>query len=173
MKKITFIVCASLMLFSCGKKSTKDKLIGKWRGVLQENPEMEMMHKQGLAFLDTVGKNTTPEQNKELYGTDDITAFKEREMRAMDSFIKSQDAYTKATVIEFRKDGIAVFNFNGDVDSANWYMDDEGALIFDEMKLKGSGEKLTMQIDHISDTALKLKFNEQDFMGAVTFHPEK
>lgn len=174
MKKIVFIISASLLLFSCGKeKTTKEKLIGKWRGVSQENPQLEMMYKQGLVTLDTAGEHTTPEQNKELYGTTDIAAFKAEQRRMMDSFMRSQEAYTKSTTINLRADGIVNFNFNGDVDSANWELTEENELIFDEMKLKGAGEKLTMLIEYVTDTGLKLKFNEEGFVGSVSFHPEK
>lgn len=174
MKKTVFIIAASLILFSCGKeKTTKEKLTGKWRGVSQENPQLETMYKQGLLTLDTVGEHTTPEQNKELYGTTDIAAFKVEQRKVMDSFMRSQETYTKSTTIELRKDGIVYFNFNGAADSANWEINEDGELIFDEMKLKGAGEKLTMLVEYVSDTGLKLKFNEEGFVGSVTFHPEK
>lgn len=174
MKKTVLVISASLMLFACGKeKSTKEKITGKWRGVSQENPQLEMMYKQGLVTLDTVGNSTTPEQNMKLYGTTDIAAFKVEQKRVMDSFMRSQESYTRSTTIDLRKNGIVYFNFNGDVDSANWDINEEGELIFDEMKLKGAGEKLTMLIEYVSDTGMKLKFNEQDFVGSVTFHPEK
>lgn len=174
MKKIVLIISASIMLFSCGKeKSTKEKITGKWRGVSQENPQLDMMYKQGLVTLDTVGNSTTPEQNMELYGTTDIAAFKVEQKRVMDSFMRSQESYTKSTTIDLRNNGIVYFNFSGDIDSANWEINEKGELIFDEMKLKGSGEKLTMLVEYVSDTGMKLKFNEQDFVGSVTFHPEK
>ena len=64
-------------------------------------------------------------------------------------------------------------NFSGQVDSTKWYFDDEGALILDEMKMKGAGSKLKMDVIQLEDNILKLRFTEDGLTSTVTFEPQK
>jgi hypothetical protein len=173
MKRILFTLLASLALFACAKKENKDKIVGKWRGGYQENPMMDSLIRQQLEFIDTVGRNTTPEQNMAEYGTSNMDSFKALMKEEITMYKAQQEEFMKQTIFEFRKDKVALFNFSGQIDSANWYFNEEGDLILDEMKLKGSGDKLTMTVIYLTDTAMKLKFNENDFNGSVVFYPEK
>lgn len=174
MKKTAIIALACLSFAACSEKSNKDKIVGKWHGAYQENPQMDQMIEEQLKALDTVGQNTTPAQNLELYGTSNMDSFKAMQRQQVESFKAEQQQYLEKTIFDFRKDGTVVFNFGDNLDSATWTIDDKGTLTLDEKKGKGeAGEKVSMHIEYLTDTAMKLKFNENSFTGSVVFHPEK
>ncbi len=89
-----------------------------------------------------------------------------------DSAVTMQLEAVTNTVFDFRADSIAILSFAGSVDSGKWYFEKEGILVLEEMSGDNAGEKVTMEIVSISDTALKLKFEENDAISTVTFHPE-
>ena len=170
MKKIIFILLAGTLLASCSnkKESTSEAIVGKWRGFSQDNPELEMMIKGQEIFLDTVGNSTTPEQNKEIYGTDDMAAFKADQRARLEKFKTEQLNATKNTIITLKEDGTAELNFDGTPQPAKWRL----ALVLDA-QVGDSSERVVMDIDYANDTAMKLRFNEREFSGSVIFHPEK
>lgn len=171
MKKILFILLAGALLSSCAekKKGISEAVIGKWRGFSQDNPELEMMIKGQEMFLDTVGNSTTPEQNREIYGTDDMAAFKADQRARLEKFKEAQYAATTNTIITLKEDGTAILDFDGSPQTAKWRL----ALVLDAQVAGDSIERVVMDIDYANDTAMKLRFNEQEFSGSVIFHPEK
>ena len=164
------LVC--LTLPSC-KESGGRKLIGEWQEVAVINPQLEEAIQEQQVFSDTVGSNTTAEQNKALYGTDNIDNMRASLKINLDSFRQAQYEAVKATRFDFREGGLLYIHSMDGVDSSDWYLDEDGALILDEAKLKGSGNKIRMEIAELSDTLLKLKFTEQYLTSTAVFKPVK
>lgn len=165
-------VLSCIFLASC-KEKTEDKLIGKWQEVAVINPQLEAtMHDQKV-FADTVGSTTDSLQNISLYGTTNIDTFRAMLLANLDSFRKAQFLAVQATSFDFRKDGLIYINSDDGPDSSSWYLDEDGALILDEAKLKGTGGKIRMEILHVSDTMLKLQFNEKYLTSTAVFKPVK
>ena len=159
--------------FSSCKESADRKLVGEWQEVAVLNPQLdEAVHKQQV-FADTVGSSTTAEQNKALYGTDNIDTMRAELNTNLDSFRKAQFFAIKATRFDFREGGLLYIHSMDGVDSSNWYLDDDGALILDEAKLKGTGNKIRMEVAELSDTLLKLQFTEQYLTSTAVFKPVK
>ena len=75
------------------------------------------------------------------------------------------------TVFKFRKDSVAILMFNDNMDSARWYMDGS-KLVLDDLNKETQGQKLNMEIISLTDTVLKLRFEENGASSTVTFHPE-
>ena len=159
-------------LQSC-KESREDQLVGEWQEVAVVNPQLEEAIIEQQVFSDTVGRTTTPEQNLALYGTADIEAMRAGLKVNLDSFRKSQFEAVQATRFDFKKGGLLYIHSMDGVDSSNWYLDDDGALIMDEAKLKGAGNKIRMEISELSDTLLKLQFTEQYLTSTAVFKPVK
>lgn len=172
MKKLfSFIIIATLFA-SC--KPDKEALLTKtWQAIDLENPQLEADIKDREAFLDTVGQHTTPEENFRLYGISNIDSIRTVIHAQLDESKMMQQYALENTNFEFRKDKVAVLNFGSSPDSANWYIDDDGALILDDMKLKGAGDKTKMEIIELSDTLLKLRYTEDSITSTATFRPAK
>lgn len=170
MKRILLAVPLLLFIASCEKKK-EDKIAKKWQAVDLESPQMDQMIADQKHFLDTFGKNTTPQQNDSMYGTRNIDSMRASLSQQLDDFIGMQEHSVKNTWFQFRKDGIALMNFSGQTDSTKWYFDENGTLILDEQKLKGSGNKIKMDVVKLEDTVLKLRFTEDQMTSTVTFRP--
>jgi hypothetical protein len=169
---VLFSLLSCLLLFSC-KDKREEQLIGLWQEVDIINPELDAaIHKQHV-FADTVGTATDSVQNQMLYGTNDIEAMRTELMANLDSFRKAQYYAIKATRFDFRRDSLMYIHSNDGVDSSKWYLDDDGALILDEARLKGAGNRIRMEILHLSDTLLKLQFTEQFLTSTAVFRPVK
>lgn len=173
MKKIIVLLLSSTVFFAACKRSDKEMIAKKWRAVKLESPDMDKkIHEQEM-FLDTFGKNADEKTNEAIYGVKNIDSVRESLKAQLKDFKDMQEHSTKNTWFDFHPDGVVVMNFSGQLDSTNWYFDDEHALILDEMKLKGSGNKIKMVVKQLTDTSLKLEFNEEGMTSTVTFHPEK
>lgn len=173
MKKTITILLLATCFFSC-KRKKEDIIINKWQAVALQNPAMDTIIMQQQSFIDTVGKSTDAAGNVEMYGTNNMDSFRKELQTQLDSFKIMQDAAIQSTEFNFMKGGKAIVNLGGgNIDSCKWYFDDDGALILDEMKLKGAGDKIKMEVIQISDTMLKLGLNEQGSKSTVTFKPAK
>lgn len=172
MKRLLLIAPLVLFMVSC-KETKEDKIAKKWQAITLENPMMDQMVKKQEVFLDSFGKNTSPQQNDSLYGTRNVDSMRESLKNQLSDFRAMQEHAVKNTWFDFRKDGTALMNFSGQPDSTKWYFDDEGALILDEMKMKGTGSKLKMDVIQLEDTLLKLRFTEDGMTSTVTFLPQK
>jgi hypothetical protein len=60
-------------------------------------------------------------------------------------------------------------NFGEEQDTINWYLDDEGVLVFDEMKKKGGGSKINMEIVKLEKDSLHLRFSENGYSSTAIF----
>ena len=160
------------LLFSCtGKK--RHRLVGAWQEVKIINPDLDAAMESQKLFGDTVGHSTTPEQNLALYGTSNIDSFRKAVNANLDSFRKAQSTAVNATKFDFLENGIIYIHSDEGVDSSNWYIDDDGALILDEAKLKGVGNRIRMEIVELSDTLLKLQYTEKFLSSTAVFKPIK
>lgn len=159
------------LLFSC--KAKKEELLpGKWKATAIENPEMERIVREQQEFIDTVGRQSGPEVAV-AYGFSNVEELKKALVADLEQFKAAKQEELNKTWFEFRKDGVAMIDFGSGTDSANWYFDEDGALILDEMKLKGSGSKLVMQVDTLTSERLQLGYDEDGVRSTVKFEKEK
>ncbi|MBL7719409.1 MAG: hypothetical protein JNL72_11275 [Flavipsychrobacter sp.] len=172
MKKLTVLLLAAATLAACTEKR-EQLLTGNWHAVNQKIPTLDSMLKIRDQFLDTVGQNTTPEQELELYGSSNIDSLIREENVAMDLLMKQQKEYLEATRLEFRNDGVVVFNLMGRVDSASWSLVEGNELLFDEIKLKGAGDKTTLQVEALTADSMALSFSLDDFTSTISFRKDK
>lgn len=171
MKRIV-IALVPVLLFSC-QPSKKDMLVRNWHAVNLYNPQLDDMLQKQQLFIDTVGKSTSPAANDSIYGFHNMDSIKVVLQKQLDSFKLMQQQTLENTYFNFKRNGQAILTFGGYTDTTKWYFDDEGALMLDELKEKGAGTSFKMIVQHLSDTALKLKFIEKDVSSIVTFHPVK
>lgn len=172
MKKIVLLCfAATVALGSCKTNDKKSLITGKWQAVSLENTGLAEMMKQQGDFLDTFGKNNTPEQNMAIYGFTNIDSAREILKQEMVEYMAMQDHAVKNTWFDFKKDGTVVMNFSGQVDSTKWRIGDDGKLVLDETSAAANGEKITMEILYLTDTLMKLQMNEQGMNSTVIFKP--
>lgn len=173
MKKLMVPVCAGLLLLGACKENKEDMLLGKWQAVKLDNAELDQQLAESRQVMDTIGAHTTPEENLKLYGQSNADSLKAMISAQIDETKMMQQYFLDHTNFEFRKDKVAILVFGGEPDSANWYLDDEGALILDDMKLKGSGDKTRMEIVSVTDTSLQLRYTENGIESVASFHAVK
>ena len=160
-----------LALSSCSTQNKKNMITGKWQAISLDNPHLAQLMADQKNFLDTFGKNNTPEQNIEIYGFSNIDSAREANMLEMEDYMASQDSAVKNTWFDFREDGIVLMNFSGEMDSTKWHIDKQGALILDESTMGSTTGEIKMEILSLSDTMLKLQLNDQGMSSTVIFKP--
>lgn len=171
MKKLTLFAILAITFAGC--KPKKEKLIiNTWQAVELENPQMDQMITEQRHFIDTFGKNSD-EINLKLYGVTNIDSYRQALTVQLAEFKKMQDESVKNTWFNFRKDGIAIMNFSGQLDSTNWYFEEDTVLLLDEMKLKGTGNKIRMGVLKLNEKEMKLRFSEEGLVSTVTFKPKE
>ncbi|PZF71005.1 hypothetical protein DN068_20085 [Taibaiella soli] len=161
-----------MVFASCGDQK-RDLITRKWQAISLENETLDKDMAEKQQFMDTVGQHTTPEMNMALYGVPNTDTIKTILRAQMDEAKMVQQYTLEHTIFEFRPDKVAVLSFGSNPDSANWYFDDEGALILDDMAMKGAGDKTKMDIVTLNDTLLKLKYTEDGITSTATFKPMK
>lgn len=172
MKKTLLSGCLIvLMMTACGTQDKKTMLTGKWQAIGLENPQLDSLMAEQNRFLDTFGSNTTPEENLIIYGFTNLDSIREVSKKEMAEYLAMQDHAVKNTWFEFRKDGVAIMNFSGQIDSTQWQIDDEGKLVLDELAGGDETEKISMDILSLSDTTLKLQMTERGMSSIVIFKP--
>lgn len=172
MKKASLLLALPLMLVAC-KQKKEDIIAKKWMGISAENPQMDSMIREQQVFLDTFGKNADAATNLAVYGITNIDSARESLRSQIKDYKAMQEHAIKNTWFDFRKDGIVLMNFSGQVDSTKWYFNEDGELVLDEQKLKGAGSVVKMEVIELTNTSLKLKFNENGMASTVLFHPDK
>lgn len=175
MSKHIIVAAAALLLLATGcTQNNEKKIVGRWQQTSIHNPVMEEIVAEQQAFIDTLGKSTTPAQNDSLYGVQNIDSLREALRQEIKAFKEDQERAIQQTWFEFRKDGILLLKTEDMLDSAGWYLEDDGhTLVLDEMKLKGSGTQVRMEIVTLTDDALKLRFSQGQDTSTVTFKPAK
>ena len=166
------LIPLSLMALSCSK-TREEELIGLWQETAVINPQLDQTIRDQAAFSDSVGRSTDADANLALYGTSDIDSFRIELKNNLDAYRKAQSEAVNATKFDFRKGGIMYIHSGDGLDSSNWYLDEDGALVLDEAKLKGTGSKISMQILDLSDTSLKLQYTEKFLSSTAVFKPVK
>jgi hypothetical protein len=163
-----YISFIAIVAFASCKPEKKDMIIGLWQEIGVANPQMDNAVEEQRLFLDTLGKHTDSVANVALYGTNNIDSFKKGMRTNLDSFKKAQGKAISETWFDFHKNGIVYLHSQEGLDSANWYIEEENALMLDEEKLKGVGSKIRMEIAALDDTALQLHYTEQ-YLNSTAF----
>lgn len=172
MKKASWLLALPLLLVAC-KEKKEDIIAKKWAAASVENPQMDSMIREQQMFLDTFGKNSDAATNLAVYGITNIDSARESLRAQINDYKAMQEHGLTNTWFDFRKDGIVIMNFSGQVDSTKWYFNEDGELVLDEQKMKGAGSIVKMDVIQLTDTSLKLKFNENGMASTVLFHPDK
>ena len=172
MKKIQFAGVVLMLAFSaCAPNDKKTMITGKWQAVSLENPQLITLMTEQTSFLDTFGKNTTTEQNMEIYGFTNIDSARDVLKKEMVDYMDMQEHAVKNTWFDFREDGIVVMNFSGQVDSTKWHINDKGMLVLEETATEGKPETINMEIISLTDSMLKLQMNDKGMSSTVIFEP--
>lgn len=159
-----------ISLFSSCKPAKEKMLLGKWVAIKMESPQLDKEVKDTQVFIDTVGTSTSPDQNFELYGVRNMDSLRDFMKVQMETTLNDQKRMIDNTWLEFMKKDIVATNFGApQPDTINWYLDEEGSLILDEMKMKGTGDKITMEIAKLVTDTLQLRFNENGYSSTATF----
>jgi len=167
---LSVIVFIGLFSVSSCKPSKEKMILGKWQAINMESPKLDQQIADTKNYIDTIGKSTTPAQNLELYGVSNMDSMRLLMQQQLDMTLAEQKRMIDETWIEFMKKGIVATNFGApQPDTINWYFDDDGALMLDEMKMKGTGSKIKMDIIKLEKDTLKLSFSENGFESTATF----
>lgn len=167
-KKHLLLLIAPMLLFSC-KPSKKELITRKWQAVGVQSGMLDNEIKEERHFIDTIGTTTSPAQNLELYGVSNMDSMRKLMHKSLDSTIASQEETIKNTWLLFDKNGTVVTHFGAEPDTVAWYFDDDGALMLDEMKHKGAGSKIKMNVLKLTDKELQLQFEENGFSSTASF----
>lgn len=172
MKK-TSILFIALLVFAACKPSKQKMLMGKWQAVSMSSPQLEQEIADTKAFMDTVGKSTTPDENELLYGVRNMDSMRIFMKEQLNETLLHQEQLIQNTSLDFYSKTEVASNFGSGQDTIGWYIDDDGALILDEMKKKGAGSKITMEIAQLDQDSLQLRFNENGYSSTATFIRKK
>lgn len=171
MKKLSLIFALTVTIVACNTQDKKKMLIGKWQAVQLDNPQVIKMMNEQDAFLDTFGKNTSDEQNLEIYGFTNIDSARDVLINEKTEYMAMQDHAVKNTRFEFREDGWVIMDFSGQVDSTEWDINDEGKLTLQKPDNQQDGEDISLEILEVTDTLLRLQMSEQGMSSTVIFKP--
>ena len=171
MTRLLLLVVITSFFISC-KPSNEELISRKWVAVAIDNPELTPERiAETRYFFDTVGKSTSPEVNEQLYGVRNMDSLREILKYQLEGELATQEAIVQHTWMDFHKDGRVAANFGTEkADTVNWYFE-EGNLFLDEMKYKGSGSKIKMEVLKLDKETLQIRFNENGFTSTATFKP--
>ncbi len=169
---VTSLLLVSLFICSC-KHSKQEMILGEWRGVNFENPEMDSFFNKSQQYIDTIGKNGNPATNLELYGATNMDSIRNILQQEHDSTKMLQLNAVKNTVFTFMKDSIVVISFDGRMDTSKWRFENEHSLVMEELTGNSKGSKTTMDIVSLTDKELTLKFIQENTYSTVTFNKGK
>ncbi len=160
-----------VLLSACTTQDKKTMLTGKWQAISLENTQLDSLMAEQTRFLDTFGNKTTDEQNMAMYGFTNIDSARQVLKNEMTEYMAMQDHAVKNTWFDFRKDGMVIMNFSGQMDSTKWQINDEGKLVLEEPARQDELGKISMDILSLTDTMLKLQMTEQGMSSTVVFKP--
>lgn len=170
MNRIVVVFSLLVLFAACNTKDKKAQIVGKWQAVDMDNPQLMLMMDEQRAFLDTFGINNTEQQNIDVYGFSNIDSARKVLQEEMDEYMKMQDHAIQNTHFEFRKDGMLIMDFSGQVDSTQWDLDEQNMIVL--KVLEGEEEPVNLEVLSVSDTLLKLALKEQGMSSVVIFKPE-
>lgn len=172
MARYGFIILVLFVIASCNVQNKKNELTGKWQAVKLDNPQLDELAAMQMKFLDTFGTHTTPEENMKLYNFTNIDSARASLKKKMDEYFIEQEEVVRNTTFEFNDDGVAYLNFNGDVDTSSWRIDNAGKLVLENMK-KQNTDRVELEIVSLSDTLLKVLLLGKDkgVNSTVIFKP--
>lgn len=168
MQRLSIVLLAAVAFTAC-KPSKQKMLMGKWQAVSMSSPQLDREITDTKNFIDTVGKTTTPDENEILYGVRDMDSLRIFMKEKLAETLAEQEHMIKNTSLDFYGKDEVASNFGSGQDTIGWYIDEDGALILDEMKTKGSGSKITMEIAKLEKDTLQLRFNENGYSSTATF----
>ena len=161
-----------VILASC-KAKREDVIARKWQETRFSNPQMAQLMQEQRFFMDTMGHGTNTADNLRMYGAANVDSMKGALQRNMDSFDHMMQVAVDSTWYDFNGNGTVYMHSDDGLDSASWYFDEEGGLVLDEMKLKGTGSRLRMEVLALNDTALRLRYSENRSASEAIFAPAK
>ncbi len=173
MKKTIVAILSVIFLLTACKPGKEKMLTGKWQAVALDNPEVTQQLEESQRVMDTIGSHTTPEMNEKLYGKRNADTLRAMIRAQIDEARMMQQYFLDHTIFEFRKDKVAVLVFGGEPDSASWYFDEDGTLVLDDMKLKGTGDKTKMEVVSLTDSSLQLRYTENGSTSVASFRAVK
>jgi hypothetical protein len=162
-----------IMLWACtsGKNDKRKLLTGVWHANKLENKDMDSFFLNTQTYIDTIGKNSTDEVNKRVYGVTNMDSMRKILQSQYDSAKNMQMDAVKNTIFDFRADSTALLTFNGSIDSSTWTITPAGELVITELHpIEGESEHVTMEILGLTDKELKLRFAENGAYSTVTFN---
>ncbi len=171
--KYLIILAGLATTFAACKQSKEELIARRWQAVALESPMMDEQIRMQREFLDTVGTSTDAATNEVLYGVRNMDSMRQWMKTQFDSIILEQKSAIANTWLNFSKEGTVVSSFGSAPDTVSWYFDDEGALILDELKHKGAGSKVKMEVVKLDEDSLKLRFNENGFSSTAILIPAK
>lgn len=172
MKQLLVLITLSFLIPSC-TPSKEDLIARKWKALSVKSGMLDNQIKEERNFIDTIGTTTSAEQNFILYGVHNMDSVRQLLRKNLDSTLAAQEATIKDTWLIFDKNGTVVTHFGTEPDTVAWYFDDEGALMLDEMKHKGTGSKIKMNVLKLTENELELQFEENGFSSTASFEPMK
>lgn len=160
MKQLAIILFAAVTFSACNnpvEDKTTQLLTKKWKATYSSEIDS---NEHLISFLDTVGNNTTPDQNEQIYGIRDMDSFKKVNLSIIQDRLAMQRHSLDNTWMEFYNDGKVVRNFSGLIDTTIWSVDTSGKLTFGD-PAKG-GEIYNMDIIQLKDSVLELNMVQQN-----------
>lgn len=170
MRYIIITLFTVVLLVSCSSQGNRPKIIGTWQAVSLENPVLDERMRQHKNFIDTIGSNTTEEQNLEIYEFTNIDSAKQALGAEIERYWSEQKEVINATTFEFRKDNTAILHFREGSENAEWSINNEGKLVVDHMKNQNT-DAIEMDIIELNDSVLTLKMLHKGIYTTVVFEP--
>ncbi|RYG51579.1 MAG: hypothetical protein EOO01_08240 [Chitinophagaceae bacterium] len=172
MRHILYFTLLLTAAASC-KPSKEELILKKWAATKVESPMLEKQIDEQKMFIDTIGTTTSADQNEKLYGVRNMDSMRVEMRKQLDLITGQQKEAIKNTWLHFNKDGTVAVNFGSSPDTVSWYFEDDSTLMLDEMKLKGTGSKIRMNVVKLQKDSLQLRFDENGFSSLATFQPAK
>lgn len=171
MRKYFLLLALPIAVVSC-TQSNNDKLARKWKAVSVENPALDSMVRDREIFIDTFGKNNDEATNEKVYGFKNLDSVRESLRAEWKDMRDMQKHAVENTWFDFKKNGMVVMNFSGQTDSSKWTINKDGSLQLEEPKTKPNAVSIKMDIVQLTDTSLKLRYNDNGGTSTVSFHPD-
>jgi hypothetical protein len=157
-KNILFAAgCSLIFLAAC--QSPKDQIVRKWQMDKIESPTADSMMKLREKAIDTM---TTFDSSMVMYfHTTNLDSIKLLMKKEMQTYKEQQEASAKQGSMNFRKDGIIIFEGGGNADSLKWQLIEEKKLVLSAIDpSKGPAQMDTFIVDKLTSSDLRLKLEK-------------